>query len=497
MGRAKQLIAYNPYEIPPSVQWDLEVHLSRERVPELCEQLLAMTSERRGASYFYPGDPERTTCRFEWHRRWRRQEFALRVLLFLDVGDGRDLERIWVYVARGSAFEDSSQGAPDLTEAELGRLVKHVEESVAMALGRCDSTQWSTHHLVFHAKVPPYRTVGELVRTRDSVVTVYPSKVQNGERMSAVGLSVRAATETAAEAPALRQLHLLYALLTLASRQVFASASPKWSRKDRFVRGLPDPEDADQARLYPEGSLDVPPEERDVRFTDRLRWVWERYHLLDEGEAERFSSALFAYHTGLDSYRTSSDRGTIATVAFVAALGALAADRVQKCNGDLACSKCGGLGGFRHNLVGDRVAVVALASEVLGFTPGSDERRALNKLMGRVYGGQRSSFVHAAVLRHEEFHQGQGLPHAFPTPSSPTREVYQYKKDAITLENVCRHVLLGWLAGHDGGSVDHKLFDLNDLRLEWDFKYESRVSIFSAHSRRLVQLLPGLPPDSS
>jgi len=69
------IIYYSPNVTFPHIPWTMETDLPRDRVPQLCEQLHAIASERNGGSFYYPDiDNDIVRCRYEWHRPWRRRK---------------------------------------------------------------------------------------------------------------------------------------------------------------------------------------------------------------------------------------------------------------------------------------------------------------------------------------------------------------------------------------------------------------------------------------
>lgn len=181
----------------------------------------------------------------------------------------------------------------------------------------------------------------------------------------------------------------------------------------------------------------------------RTEWRWlasrgpERIDLLAPmvrklagNSRTKFFNSLFAYHVGM---QLRSKHPTLATVCFLAALAPLGVRTV--CDEKLTCPSHGPLT-IRHDIIGERAAILELLSDLLALGPEAKDR--LDRLLSRVHRKQRSGFVHNALLSHGEYQKVQML--SLPSDDGPVSELLQRRDDMRSLEEVTRWGLIGWCA---------------------------------------------------
>jgi hypothetical protein len=474
-GKLKELY-YNPNTLPPRISWPIPVQIARGKISQLCEQLHAIVSERQGAAFYYPNvDLRKTTCRYEWHATWRRQKFALRLGVMVEIGD-QDIEQFDAYITTNTAFEDPATALPPLSSKLIERLQNEVFETLEAAARRSKPEAHRDRHMIFHIEMPYMMGVGQGVTSHDNRIHLFPTVIikKENKRVSAVSVTVNAASNESGKAEGLRHLGLLCALLTLANGQFYQSINLKWSRNRPAIRFLDSLENVDTERLYPYRKRPPQPEPFNENVAERFGWIWRQFHELDSSDTGVFLPALFAYYAGRDVFGKQS---TLAIVAFMAALSSLAKNRVQRCPGEIICSDCGELTNFHHYIAGDRAAITSLIIEILQLNGKPSEKQEVNALIARAYRKQRSAFVHGAEFRHEEYHQGVGLPSAFPTSEEPVRDIYLYQSDLLSLEAVTRRTLLGWIAQKTNVSLDHKLLGLEGMKIRLRSSIDSVVTL--------------------
>src|SRR6266516_2326999 len=98
-----------PYRFWPefkSINLVSEVHATRDEVPLICERLHTLVGARRGACFYYPCLPTRTTvCRYEWPRQRGTDPFALRLGIVVIVGDD-DVKEVHSYITTNEAVQN-------------------------------------------------------------------------------------------------------------------------------------------------------------------------------------------------------------------------------------------------------------------------------------------------------------------------------------------------------------------------------------------------------
>lgn len=153
------------------------------------------------------------------------------------------------------------------------------------------------------------------------------------------------------------------------------------------------------------------------------------------------------------------DTTTSSIVALTAALSAISAETKAKCDGDIQCSKCGKLT-FRHDTVGESAAIINCMCRLYHVNDASTKRRIADAIRC-IYSEQRSAYVHGALMRHEEYHRGIGMPSAVPDESMLIRKTFIYQLDFHSLDRIARTMLLLWLAEKSRMPLDKTLFAID------------------------------------
>lgn len=484
--RQPPTIEYNVDELPPRVFWKIPVQLVRSEVGSFCEQLHALIMERQGASFYYPTlESRQTLCRYEWHKRYAREKFGLRLGAVVNVGP-EDLHEIEAYVTLHTAIGDPGT-APELPEDVVKGAQKDVIEILGEALRRKtwqDAKEWL---VVRHVETPYQHGFAGRFESTDRRLTFLPTRIlkDGNRRVSAVLVRVNSASKELAKARAFGDLTIACALFTLANSQRYETAVLNWPRTRPNIEFVDSAEGTDEGRLYPLRRHWPEPEPMSPDVGERCDWVWSRFNRLSEDERRLFLPALFAYYSAKTN---KTDWSTLSVVGFTAALGALAIGKRRKCEGSLTCSICGPLS-FKHDIKSEVGAILELVSEICGIT-GKNKLDELRQMLQRVYREQRSAYVHAAQLRHQEYGQGSRIPVHLPTNDAPVQEFAQYAEDLLSISKTARWTLLAWLAEKTGSRLEHEKFGINaesvtaSLLNSVQISMPGRTMIKMSHSKR-------------
>ena len=125
--------------------------------------------------------------------------------------------------------------------------------------------------------------------------------------------------------------------------------------------------------------------------------MWLAYTKLSKENSDIFKSSLLAFNSTFD---LNKNHQTLSTIPYISSLGLLANEYQERCIGNISCTECGDLN-FKHNIVGDKAAIVKLIIDILNL--GNEKQKDLKKMIGRIYDKQRSAYVHNAILRHNEY----------------------------------------------------------------------------------------------
>ena len=166
---------------------------------------------------------------------------------------------------------------------------------------------------------------------------------------------------------------------------------------------------------------------------------------------------------------------TLASVAYMASLGAFA--QPEQCNGKVSCSDCGDRPA--HHLTGDSDAIANLVSQDLGLE--TDDEREARSLIKSVYSRQRSSYVHDAILRHNELGT---LPSFLARPAgfSTVSEELMFYEELNSIGRLARRQILSRLANQH-----------EEIRDSFRETFESKIRYQLGHSGSITVAKAGRP----
>lgn len=455
--RRLPIVEYNVDEIPPRVFWKIPIQLARSEVGSFCEQLHALVMERQGASFYYPTvEGLRTLCRYEWNKRYARDKFGLRLGAVINVGP-EDLNEIEAYVTPSTAIGNPGV-TPELPKDVVKEAQKDAIEIVGEAFRRKISQDAKEWLVVRHVETPYQHGFSDRFESTDRRLTFLSTRIlkDGNRRVSAVLIRVSTASKELAKARAYGDLTIACALFTLANSQRYETTVLNWSHTRPVIEFVDSTEGVDEDRLYPLRRHWPKPEPMSSDVDERCDWIWSQFNRLGAEERQFFLPALFAYYSAKTN---KTDWSTLSVVGFTAALSALARRRKKKCEGSLICSICGPLS-FKHEIRSEVTAILELVSEICGITD-KTKLEVLHQMLQRVYREQRSAYVHAAQLRHQEYGQGSGIPAHLPTNDAPVQEFAQYSEDLLSISRTARWTLLAWLAEKTHSHLDHKKFGID------------------------------------
>ena len=250
---------------------------------------------------------------------------------------------------------------------------------------------------------------------------------------------------------------------------------PKHNQKKPLTKHLDSLiEDIDIDRLYPSQENKPILESLEPKVEERFKWIWSQYNKIYSMENETLVTVLLAYYAGKSIQK---QQPTLALISYIAVLNSLAKRAIQKCPGEITCSRCGVLSDFKHNIIGDRAAIESTVSNILELGALPEKQKELKNLIKRVFYDQRSAFVHGAELRHGEFHQGDQFPLSFPTINEPVGDLFIYKNDLISLEWVVRLTLLKWMSKEAKCPIDCNLMGIDETKISLKLLHEVSISL--------------------
>lgn len=323
----------------------------------------------------------------------------------------------------------------------------------------------------FSVTVPPNSGVRSSFSTTDGRVFWFSTRFVPGRdgnrRLSPVLVAGTGASDHLARESSAEAIELVRGVAALNSTTgAFELRGAPWEEGEPgTVTAFPKGAVVDEGSLMPPGAIAPEQSELNDRFGDHFRATWDAFHASAKREA--LLPALGAFVAGREVMGTNP---TLGAVAFLAALGSLAHDLIERCPGAMSCSICGSLNS--HYRVGDAAAIAQLVCGTLGLT--GDTAALIKKTLKTAYSEQRSAFVHQAVFRHNEQAGASISPMIY--PGKENERLLEQSEVLYSVERITRAVLLVLVFG-----TEHRdrIFDERGIQLD-----RLRARILSMHGIR-------------
>jgi hypothetical protein len=441
--RRKRVLTYQLTDHPETSHWTLSgFRIPRPEADRFVRSLHDLALEKNGAAhYFTTKDNAHTDCRYEFSVRVGSNPHGARVLLQIRVGDA-DVTQALLH-----AFLHSAEGTLTALTSGNKRLLARVQTSGIQFL--IDATLRfvtpPTLHdsVVFYLKFAGREALCRPVELLGGGAVVLPTRFtpKDLHRLSPVLVRVHASSRQDAKSRALREISRITALFTTALSTEVKTELVRFEGRRRVPEAVEEPL-TDLESLYSKRWIAPSGEWDDTPLRQRLEGIVHLFGSLPPERAETAENAMFAFSAAVQFLHKHP---TVAIVALIAALGALTKGMRESCSGEVGCSACGKLHNFRHDLVGERVSIVKLVADFYQLEPQSKNRRAMEKLIARMYSEQRSSYVHGAKLHHGEYHKGFDYLTIMPSSKRAVSALYQAQCDLFTMLMVVRSVIIRWM----------------------------------------------------
>ena len=474
-------ITYHLHSMPVSARWSLAVNIPRDVLGSTCEALHGIAHAGDGAAIYYPDLlKKQTLCRYEWPINWQQTFPRFHLVVSLMAGSS-DIQNLDCYLV-----DTAEKGEAPFTGRLLSTLIKYAQaesmRAVEEAINQLSEEQAVDTNVVFYLDLGSFDPVLENIETHDNKYRLIQTRVlKDHKRISVISVSATEKNQEMAKASALRDIAAFTALLTLGAGSLIKTTSIDWDKKTPAPQFI-DKERKYQTRtFYPKSAKKFKHGNNSARLNAAVIFPWKAYQELSDGDQTLFLNSVIAYQTAKELTHTQS---TLSVVAYIASLSAISKSAKKQCKGSITCSECGDLD-FRHDLVGDQRAVIKTVSSLLNIDDGTDEYVDLKKVIGRVYREQRSAYVHAATLRHNEYYQKLAAPTALPTNAKHVSDAFLYGRDLDSLESLVRQTLLRWLAQKSKIELPDKDLGISDIKIERKTGFQSS---FRVPPRRIVSL---------
>lgn len=470
-------------DLPPiRISWNPEIHMSREDAALLAEGLYKITSDRNGASFFYPNeDRSETLCRFEWHLASGRDKFKYRIGIAIKIGKKPPFA-VEGYITSSKNIKSPESPFEEIPASLIEKVQRDFIETINAAISMHLPSSQQTYHFVFHIEVPYGQGFSHDFTSPSGELLFKQTKIigDQNKRVSAVIASVTASGQDEAQTVALSKVTLACAVLTLGEGQRYDVTSLRWSKRQTPPQCFANKIDIKDEVLYPHRKKYPQAEKMDELVLQRFKWTWEAISILREENLNTFTPALFAYYGATVRHK---DTATLSVIGYSAALSALAGEYKERCQGILVCGECGPLN-WKHDLLGETAAITRLVAMACGISD-ENKKREIKKIIQGVYRDQRSAFVHGAKFSHEEYSQGSGLPSALPTKDKAVQDLFVYEEELRSISLLTRRTLLGWLEEKSSKELPLELFDINPDKI----LIRSRFLMFSKTLKNICTII--------
>lgn len=458
--------SYQSY--PTGITWTVNVGHLNTSTEEFFENLFLLAEKNGGNSYFYPDqNANQTLCRFEWHLPWRNRAATVRVGIVFHHHKGSVPTTGTGYFATEESYakDGKEPRIKKISEKKLFQFKDFLADEIKSASRRSIDFKPMQYLFIHYVEMPHVFKVSNGFSLLGGTIRILPSRMHEEKHVAAVLVRCSGKTKGDARRASREKFSLLLALGSLAIgstlKEVMLDKAPLEviGKILRFKISVAE-------KIYGDAFTDVKFETKSLTAPSKTFWrsLVAHFDGLPESAQEDLKQAIFAHYGAL---RILHENQALAIVGFLAGMGALSNSYQRTCPGEVSCSECGKV--HSHNLVGDRKAISEKVIDVMSksFSVESDVSKAIDSWIKRLYNDHRSSFVHSANHRFDQFNQSNqksptsGSPTALPSEHRIVRKLNEFSTDFGMLPSTSRILLL-----HEFGD------DVLKLAQKSQFKYE-------------------------
>jgi len=425
-----------PRHIPTPKVYDSFPVIEKSSVPEIVRHLYYITMEQNGYTYFYPNVGAGTNlCRYEWHYDFREEIYALRVGLCLTIKNGA-IEKSGYYIQRHEAYKEISGEYSEfsITEEEHGLILEFMALNIKEATKRLTADPSNEFYPIHYLELSrPIKSIFSL----NEELTLLPTQIIEGKQVTALVAKSEDHSYLASKRVSDEKAYIICALFTLVvdhARYLTMNGFPQVSdiAANNHEQLL-----ANVEQFYPNGKADLTGISGDIGAIElgNISELYAAYSSIkDRKKKRKLTNILFSYYSAKEALSLNK---TLSLISFVACLDSIS----NECAPEI------------RDRDGSRKAIVHHMNEVLD---GYEIKGDIDKWSKRIYNDHRSSYVHGANIRFEEYSQNMdgktyaGLPKALPTVNRPVSKQYEYDSDYDTLSQVTNELLLRYIESISG-----------------------------------------------
>lgn len=281
-------------------------------------------------------------------------------------------------------------------------------------------------------------------------------QLRDGKRISAFVFREYSTTKGWAKINASREYVIVLALMSLSEKKRFNLANIGDNISRRFNEVWIAKKEVNIEKYYRKGKFSNQLEAVDSGVCERFQLLWEAFQRLSFSDKKIFKAALFAYYGAVMPH---IDHSTLSVIGYTAALAALSHEKRKKTTREQTCYSCGATES-KEELISEVQAIIDVIFSVCRIE--GSEMEEVSRLVKRVYREQRSAFVHAAEMRHEEYNREISLPPQVPTNDAPVRPMLRYQIDLLDYANITRVTLIEWLGQKAEMELNHQILNIGD-----------------------------------
>lgn len=430
--------------LPLNMEWTIPLEVDKADTSLFIEHLYFITMEGNGFSYFYPDHDKGTNlCRFEWHYDFRNEPYFLRVGLCFKVMKSKIYDVVYS-IQPHEKYQDINKEVEDplITDEEQKEIELFISELIETAKKRTSEKREEVFNRLYYIQLQ--KPVKEVTYINNNKIMLLPSYFLDGQLITSIIIPTLGFSYLDSNRFGDEKANLFFALFTLTVghiKLVHYSKFPLVSKLDFKDREL---HLKKIKSFYPDGKSEI----GDMTYLDSnaialIDWFYQALDNIEGKNRRKVINILFTYYASVEAEKNNK---TLALVGFVASMNSISKILEEEY--------------FKEN--GDRKTIVHYLSTTLNIDLESSDYKALEKWSKNVYNEHRSSFVHGANQKFEEYSQNMdgknfaGLPSIIPSSEKPVSKQYEYNNDLNIAIKVSKLMVINIFESFSGIIFDTK-----------------------------------------
>lgn len=422
--------------IPPSIEMESFPEINSSEITDFLWNLYYVVMEENGMCYFYPNfDDDANICRYEWHYDFRGQKYGLRVGLLLVV-EKNAIKQSNYFIQPHDAFKEVGENdsknkvkvTVELSQKETLDILEFLQKRINTSLRRILSVEKETFNHILYMKFqrPIFQTV-QITKN----VTLLESRNIGGKFVSALIISVEGDSFLSSKRFSDEIFNLVVATSSIFFGKTEAFSMDKLPLVTNIKSSSVDDLLKNTEKFYPEGDSNFAGLSQNSLDQENLTNLISIYKNIDgiEKGRRKLVNILFGYYSAIEAKDINK---TLSLVAFTSCLEAIAKELYPDIKSEL----------------GSRKAIVHLIENSMDI---SNALESVEQWSKRIYNNHRSSYVHGANFKFEEYSQNMdgkqsaGRPKAIPVNGNIVSKQYEYESDYVVLVEATTFVLLKYI----------------------------------------------------